>query len=123
LCHEVTGEAAGIFDDDDADAVALDAVEKLVKAGPRLDRISTRDGWIIKPVISRDFEFRSLGVSGNRLALALLRVLVPSTFAALEVRRYATALTRPFLPVFSALLNFEWVVGSSRLCLGMRIDG
>jgi hypothetical protein len=23
----------------------------------------------------------------------------------------------------SALLNFEWVAGSSRLCLGMRIDG
>jgi len=25
--------------------------------------------------------------------------------------------------LFLALLNFEWVVGSSRLCLGMRIDG
>jgi hypothetical protein len=25
--------------------------------------------------------------------------------------------------IFSALLNFEWVAGSSRLCLGMRIDG
>ena len=43
----------------------------------------------------------------------------PASYLAGTPKGRLTALEKDFL----ALLNFEWVAGSSRLCLGMRIDG
>ena len=76
LRHEIASEAAGVFDDHDADAVAFDPVQKLIEAGPRLDWISAGDGRIIKPIVRGDLEAGALRISRDRLALALFAILI-----------------------------------------------
>ena len=48
LGHQLAGEAGGIFDDDGANAVALDAIEQLGKAPTRLDGISAAHSGVGK---------------------------------------------------------------------------
>ena len=76
LRHEIASEAAGVFHDHDANAVALDAVKQAIEAGPRLDRVRAAHGRIIEPVIGRDLEAGALGIGRDRLALALFAILV-----------------------------------------------
>jgi hypothetical protein len=74
LGNQIAGEAARILDQDDADAVILDAVEQGAEAGPRLDRIGTGYCRIVEP--SDQFEAGMLGEALDRDPLPLLAVLV-----------------------------------------------
>ena len=69
LRHQLAGEAAGILDDDDANAVALDAVKQLGEAGARINRIGTRHGGIVE--LGDQVEACTLGeaLDGGTLAL------------------------------------------------------
>lgn len=40
LGHELTGEAAGVLNDDGSDAIALDAIQQCSKARPAFDGVS-----------------------------------------------------------------------------------
>ena len=74
-------EATGILNKDDADAVALDAVQQSGEARPGLDWIGASHGGIVE----LGDQACALGEALNGSALALVAVLVRADIGALPV--------------------------------------
>ena len=62
LHDQIAGKAAGILDEDNANAITLEAVEQPGEALPALDRIGTTDRASM-PIAIGDLEASSLGES------------------------------------------------------------
>jgi hypothetical protein len=73
LHHQVTGEAVGRFDEDDADAVAGNAGRHCGEARTGFDRIGATHRGVLEPV--DDDEAGRFGMSFNRQPLPLFGVL------------------------------------------------
>jgi len=67
-------EAGGVFDDDDADGVAHDALEQGGKAWAALYRVLAAYGLVAKLVY--DLKPSALSKGGDRVALAFLAIQV-----------------------------------------------
>ena len=80
LGHQLTSEAGGVLDDDRADAVVFDPVEKLGEARPILDRVRARNRRIVK--LGDDLEAAPLGEAFDGVAWSFFAVLVGPTLAA-----------------------------------------
>jgi hypothetical protein len=50
LGHKIAGEATGILDQDDADAVTLNPFEQCGEAAPAFDRVCAAHGWVVEPI-------------------------------------------------------------------------
>jgi hypothetical protein len=68
LGDEVAGEPAGVLDEDDPDAVALDAVEQRAEPRPRLDRVDA--GGQVRELLDFLAEFPSFEGFTSRPAMA-----------------------------------------------------
>ena len=89
LHDQVARKAAGILDEDNADAIVLDAVEQPGEAPSALDGVGTTDRVVI-PVFVGDFEAGSLGEGLDGGPLPALRVRSAPAAAAV----FATGMTR-----------------------------
>ena len=67
-------EATGVLDDDGADAVVFDPVEKLREARPILDRVRSRNSRIVK--LGDDLEAAPLGEALDGVPVSFLAVFV-----------------------------------------------
>jgi hypothetical protein len=76
LHDELAGKPAGVLDDDNAHAIAFNAVEEPRKTLAAFDRIRTTYCSIVKSFSIGNLEAGTLGESSDGSALPMLRVLV-----------------------------------------------
>jgi hypothetical protein len=90
--HKLMSEAAGVFHEHCAHAVAKDAFHHCVPAGPRAEYVSAADSLIIKPVVIRDPDARRLGKLLDFEALPLVAVFVGTAVACTRFAQLAARL-------------------------------
>jgi len=86
---QLAGEATRVLNDDGGDAVVLDPVQQLGETPAAFDGIRPANARVI--IFADDLEAGALGEALDAARCRLSESLSAPTFAADEVRRYATA--------------------------------
>jgi hypothetical protein len=95
-----------------------------------LPRLTSKRSSRHRSTLMRKVAERARNIYGDCLKLRLLTPIMAESYLNMIILMFCKPeiranreLYQDFVRKKMALLNFEWVAGSSRLCLGMRIDG